>query len=394
MREERDLDKMAPAAPAVDRNWPELHPQRRAIVVVDVVESVRLMQANEADVIDRWRRFVDEIRCEVLPSRGGRLVKSLGDGMLLEFGTVRDAGAAALAMQHRVSRYNEGHSEATVMYLRIGVHLADVLVDDLDVYGSGVNLAARLAALGGCGETIVSAPVRAQLVADLDVAIEDLGECYVKHIEQPVHVFRVGPPEVSRPPTVPLLDQGVPGIAVVPPYPRPGQESEQVWGNVLAEELIAALSKSTHLRVISRMSTEPFRERGTNVGEIAHRLGVQYVLSGSFAIDGAGLAFFGELCEAKSGEMILSLRERIPTRGLLAGDIDATAELASNVAHAVLRLGPRSEASGTAGAAECSKGAFVGTFQCAGDDHRRADSRFPVQGSAGGGAKPPKRARG
>ena len=109
------------AVPTTDgTQWPELQRSRRAIVVVDVVESVRLMQAHEADVIDRWRRFVNEVRVELLPQHGGRMVKSLGDGMLLEFESVRSAVHAGLQLNQRVQAYNTGRPEADALHLRTG----------------------------------------------------------------------------------------------------------------------------------------------------------------------------------------------------------------------------------------------------------------------------------
>ena len=175
-----------------DPDWPALQRQRRAIVVVDVVESVRLMQANEADVIDRWRRFVNEVRTQVLPVHGGRLVKSLGDGLLLEFEGVPAAVAASLDIQRRIAPFNAGRLGDAVMGLRIGVHLADVVVDDVDIYGAGVNLAARLATLARSDDVVVSAQVRDDLVQGLDADFEDLGECFPKHIPEPVRAYRVG----------------------------------------------------------------------------------------------------------------------------------------------------------------------------------------------------------
>ena len=169
--------------------WPELQRSRRTIVVVDVVESVRLMQAHEADVIDRWRRFVNEVRGEVLITHGGRLVKSLGDGMLLEFANVPSAVAAALDMQQRIVPYNEAREATAAILLRIGLHTADVVVDDLDIYGTGVNLAARLAGLADPGGIVASAEVRDQLVPGLSAEVEDLGDCYLKHMAEPQRHF-------------------------------------------------------------------------------------------------------------------------------------------------------------------------------------------------------------
>ena len=161
-------------------------------MVVDVVESVRLMQAHEADVIDRWLRFVNEVQTQVLPARGGRIVKSLGDGLLLEFELVPSAAAAALDLQRRITPHNANRGADAAIMLRAGVHVAEVVTDERDIYGSGVNLAARLATLAGPGEVIVSDQVHAMLVPGIDADVEDLGDCFLKHIEGPIRAYRLG----------------------------------------------------------------------------------------------------------------------------------------------------------------------------------------------------------
>ena len=123
--------------------WPEVLRARRAIVVVDVVESVRLMREHEADFIERWRRFVNLVRTQLLPSTAGRMVKSLGDGMLLEFERVPAAMNAARAVQRRIDDINVGAAPSARIALRVGGHVSEVVVDADDIYGAGVNLAAR-----------------------------------------------------------------------------------------------------------------------------------------------------------------------------------------------------------------------------------------------------------
>src|SRR6185369_10494691 len=143
----------------------------RTVVVVDVVESVRLMEQHEDDTIRRWQSFVGEVVTQLLPPRGGRLVKSLGDGLMLEFESVPPAIQCALAMQQAIQPHNQGRPSEQWMCLRIGAHVADIVVDERDIYGSGVNLAARLATLAGPGEIVVSAEVRDGLVPGLDADV-------------------------------------------------------------------------------------------------------------------------------------------------------------------------------------------------------------------------------
>src|SRR2546423_5365761 len=135
----------------------------RAVLVVDVVESVRLIEQDEEGAISRWLGFVEHVETSLLPASMGRLVKSLGDGILTEFPDVRSAVSAALAIQEASNRENLAQPPDRQMLLRMGIEVSDIIIDEHDVYGRGVNLAARLASLAGPGETGVSARLRDQL---------------------------------------------------------------------------------------------------------------------------------------------------------------------------------------------------------------------------------------
>jgi class 3 adenylate cyclase/TolB-like protein/tetratricopeptide (TPR) repeat protein len=321
--------------------WPELHRVRRAIVVVDVVESVRLMQEHEADVIDRWRRFVNEVRTQVLPKHGGRLVKSLGDGMLLEFEEAPKAVAAALEMQDRLRPYNAGRDVAAAMFVRIGIHSADVLVDDLDIYGAGVNLAARLASIAGEGQIVASASVRDQLVADIDAIVVDLGDRWVKHIAMPVHVFRVEP--VQGPMHIPTIGTRVapdplqPTVAVIPLTCHHAMDAmDTVVGELFADGVIAQLSPSPDLRVVSRLSTSVLRERPVSARRLAELVGATYVLSGSYVAAGPRVALTVELADARDEKVVWSERLTCAIADLLAQPSAPIDQVVQAVHHTVL----------------------------------------------------------
>jgi adenylate cyclase len=309
---------------------PELTRARRAIVVVDVVESVRLMQEDEAGFIERWRRFVHEVRHEVLPKHGGRMVKSLGDGMLLEFEAVPQAVAAALAIQHAAA-------SADTFRLRLGIHVSDVAVDASDIYGSGVNLAARVATLALPGEIIATADARDAIAPGVDAQIEDLGECFVKHLAQPVRAFRIGP--VS--PSGSMADISVaapvdwlPALAVVPPRAYGGMDN--VLGEIIADEVIAAISKAPHVRVISRLSTRTFKDRNLDVRQVGTHLGAVYVLSGSYTLVGDVIHMRAELADARDGKVLWAEALRGSVASLFAGDSDLVVQLAIECARAVV----------------------------------------------------------
>jgi adenylate cyclase len=280
-------------------DWPELRRAHRVIVVVDVVESVRLMQADEADVIDRWRRFVNEVRTQLLPKHGGRLVKSLGDGLLLEFETVPAATACALELQHRIVPFNLGRRRESTMALRVGINCSDIVVDDLDIYGSGVNLTARIATLAQPGEVVVTAEVRDELVDGLDAQLDDLGDCFLKNLSEPVRVYRVAAAQraaLGHEQRTPLAELR-PTIAVLPFRAPTSDAIAQALGDAIADEVISGLSKSSELSVISRLSTLVFSHREAGLEEISTSLGAGYVLSGKVLLDGQRLRLSVELAE-------------------------------------------------------------------------------------------------
>lgn len=320
-----------------DTAAPQLQRERRAIVVVDVVESVRLMQADEAGVIDRWRRFVNEVRTGVLPPQEGRLVKSLGDGMLLEFANVPAAIGVALELHRRIAAYNLGRQALAALLLRIGVHSADVVVDELDVYGAGVNLAARLAGLAGPGETVVSAEVRDALVPGLHAEVEDLGECYLKHLAEPCRAFRVGPAGMACAAPLQTLPaaRAEHSIAVVPLQGR-GDIAAAVYGEMIADGVIALLSRNRALRVISRLSTSRLKGFDDLGDAVRTHLGASYVLSGSCAIHGEQLLVMVELADTRSASVLWAERLRAPAADLFGDESHLVLDVAMGAHLAML----------------------------------------------------------
>ena len=249
--------------PAVD----EVTRVVRTVLVVDVVESVRLMQEDEAGTVQRWRAFVDYVVHQLLPGQDGRLVKSLGDGLMLEFPRVATATGMAFAMQEAIAHAGVGVPAERRLHLRIGIHVSPLVTDEHDIYGHGVNLAARLTTLAGPDEIVVSADVRDQLTPALDADIEDLGECYVKHVQQPVRAFRVGAPGER-----PVIERGNLAedlratIAVIPFRPRTLHATTDVLGQLLADEVISSLSRSPEVINFTRQ----LFEQECSIGEIAN----------------------------------------------------------------------------------------------------------------------------
>ena len=307
---------------------------RRAIVVVDVVESVRLMQVHEQATIRRWRGFVAAARTEVLPTHGGRLVKSLGDGLLLTFDDSRRAVAGALALQAVAARQRGDSASDEALHLRAGVHAAEIVVDELDVYGAGVNLAARLAGLAGPDEVVVSAAVRDDLVDGLDVQIHDLGHCFLKNLDAAVRAFRVGPRSSTRR-SAARAGRARPTLLVLPPLagPRP---DERACASLVAHGLITQAGTSGLWNVISHLSSGVLEGRPLDRPAVVALMGANYLVHSEVQLDGTWVQLQVGLQSAHDEEMLHVASARL-SRGQLLGNGDGVlAELCRGLAQAVV----------------------------------------------------------
>jgi TolB-like protein/class 3 adenylate cyclase len=311
---------------------PPLPQQRHKVVlVIDLVESVRLMAANEAAVVNQWRGFLHHATTQVLPSCHGRLVKSLGDGLLAEFDRPTDGVRAALAMHQYFGPLNQSLPPAQQLHLRAGLNATNLYVDENDVYGHGVNLAARVSDLAAPGETLVTTSIFDGIVIGVDAEVEDRGESYLKHWPEPVRTWQVYPVSASSAAVRPRVPEGAatdfrPSIAVVPFETRSHAAEQFVIGELIADGVIAQLARSQNLRVISRMSTTAFRGRQSSAGEIGQCLDATFVLGGSYVTYGEKVVIMAELSDRKRGEVIWAERLSGDTRDLLetqSGLIDA-----------------------------------------------------------------------
>ncbi|HQU49815.1 MAG TPA: adenylate/guanylate cyclase domain-containing protein [Casimicrobiaceae bacterium] len=346
---------------------PARHASRRlrAVVFIDVVDSVRLIHQDQDATIERWRTFVGRAVHGEVPKRHGRVVKTTGDGMLIEFESALDAVDCAFAIRELIERSEASIPDERKIRLRMGLHLAEVFADELDIYGDGVNLAARLMQLGQGQEIIVSAALRDQLTNNLGVSIEDLGERELKGYDHPVRAFRIlppgeayaprAPPPGPRPPVVlpirsptggtlspvaqrPPSTEGRPSIAVLPFRNVSGDPAHDFLGDLVADDLIADLSHLTDLFVISRLSTTPFRDRALEPRAIAQALGVGYVLSGSLQVVGTKLRLRAELSEANAGRVAWSDRIDGALDGIFEMQQRLTGELTKRVVPRVRQL--------------------------------------------------------
>jgi adenylate cyclase len=328
--------------------WPDLQRVRRAIVVVDVVESVRLMQQHEDDVIDRWRRFVHEVRTEVLPAHGGRMVKSLGDGMLLAFDTARAATAASLALHRAMAQRNRQAGARPPLALRAGAHWAEVVEDELDVFGAGVNLAARLASAAQPGGIVVSAEFADGLQPGLDAELEDLGELHLKHMERPVRAFAardLAAGEPVRPMPLHPADDLRPGLAIVPFACRDGSDPSAVMGDLIADEVTLLVSRCPEWRVISKLSSSAFAGRDIQLDVVGARLRVDYLCTGSYHRTGVRLDLLVQLVHVGSGEVVWSDRVGGQPDAILAGTDPLCMQVGESIGKAIFGHGIRAVAS-------------------------------------------------
>ena len=306
---------------------------------MDVVESVRLMEQDQDDFVMRWQKMVKEVEEQILPLHGGRIVKSLGDGLMLEFGTAQGAVKAAFSLQAYSHQSNVGQPVAQQTHLRMGGHLASFVTDQHDIYGTDVNLTARFCTLAGPNDIVVSAELRDQLVPALDADIEDMGECYLKHVEKPIHAYRIAPPGISPAwVTLPRDDTELrPTVAVIPFTARTSGPDDAVLGEILAEEIIAALSRTPDLNVISRLSTSTLRGRDASLPDVQRHLNADYVLSGAYRVSGTQLVLVTELIEVRSGRAVWGESLKSTVQEVLQGEDRITAEVVANLGSQIVK---------------------------------------------------------
>ena len=306
----------------------------KTIVFADVVESVRLMQRDELAAAARIRELLLEAANRTIPRHRGHLLQRLGDGLMIAFARPGDAIDCARALHRCAARFSKGVDAGDRILLRVGMHAASVLTDDVAFYGHGVNVAARLAALAGPGETVMSAAVRDQLIAGHSQEFIDLGLCHLKHIDSPLPAYRLRP----RSDRAPVIDGQIaprPTLAVIP-FREQASGSHRSVGEIIADEIIIALSRAPQLRVVSRLSTTPFRNRNPRLKDLRASLGATYVLSGAYRVSGNTLLVTAELADTRSDETVWAQSFRSELQGLLAQDDRLVASIVEGVAAALM----------------------------------------------------------
>ncbi len=277
-----------------------------AILAADVVGYSRLIEADEEGTHTRLRSLHAELIDPRIAADGGRVVKTTGDGILVEIPSAVDAVRNALDIQGALRRRNADVAEETRIEFRIGINVGDVIVEGDDIHGEGVNVAARLEGLCKLGEVYVSGTVYDQVARKLAASFEDLGEQTVKNIAKSIRIYhaRVGPDTDIQPePRIadaPALFPDQPSIEVPPFQNMSGDPDQEYFADGISEDIIMALSKISELQVIARNSTFIYKGRAVKISDVAHDLGVGYVLEGSIRAANDRICITAQLIETES----------------------------------------------------------------------------------------------
>jgi TolB-like protein/class 3 adenylate cyclase/Tfp pilus assembly protein PilF len=306
--------------------------QRRlaAIVAADVVGYSRLMGRDESGTLAALKALRREVVDPPIAAHGGRIVKTTGDGLLLEFPSVVDAVRCVVEVQTAMA------ARGGDIAFRIGVNLGDIIIDGDDIHGDGVNVAARLEAEASAGGIVLAGAVHDAVSGRVKATFEDLGELSLKNIERPVRAYRVrvegaaapAPVAVPPPADVPLTLPDKPSIAVLPFQNMSGDPEQEYFADGMVEDIITALSRNKQLFVIARNSSFTYKSKVPDIRQVGRELGVRYVLEGSVRKSGNRVRITGQLIDASNGGHIWADR--------FDGALDDIFELQDQVASSVI----------------------------------------------------------
>ena len=281
-----------------------------AILVADVAGYSRLMGADEEGTLAALKAIRREVGDPKVKAHRGRIVKTIGDGLLIEFASVVDAVRCAVEIQREMAERNADVPPNRRIEFRMGINVGDIIKDERDIFGDGVNVAARLEALAEPGGICVSRVVRDQVRDKLDFAFEDMGEQQVKNITRPIRVHRIvlgegrdraetatGGPQQNPPLALP----DKPSIAVLPFQNMSGDPEQEYFADGIVEDIITALSRFHQLLVIARNSSFVYKGRAVDVKQVSRDLGVRYVLEGSVRKAAERIRIAAQLIDATTG---------------------------------------------------------------------------------------------
>lgn len=299
-----------------------------AILVADMAGYSRLVGLDEEGTLARLRALRSELIDPTVAEHRGRIVKTIGDGILVEFASVVDAVRCAVAVQRATAVREAVQPHECRIEFRVGINVGDVVVDGEDILGDGVNIAARLESISEPGGICVSDDAFHQARGKVEVDFADIGEKELKNIVRPVRAYRVvfDKPVIAQPAALPLPDK--PSIAVLPFRNMSGDPEQEYFADGMVEEIITALSRIRWLFVIARNSSFAYKGEAIDVKRVGRELGVRYVLEGSVRKGGGRVRITAQLIDAETGAHLWADR----FDGSLEDVFDLQDQVASSVA--------------------------------------------------------------
>jgi len=305
-----------------------------AILAVDVAGYSRLMGEDEEGTLAALRAVRRELGDPKIAEHRGRIVKTTGDGLLAEFASVVDAVRCAVEVQREMIARNAATPAEHRIEFRMGINVGDIIIEDGDIFGDGVNIAARLEALAEPGGICLSAAAHEQVRDRLDIAFDDLGEKRVKNITRPVRTYSIAlgaSSRVASPVGAPLPLPDKPSLAVLPFQNMTGDVEQEYFVDGMVEEITTAIARLPWLFVIARNSAFTYKGKAIDVKQVAQELGVRYVLEGSVRKAGNRVRITGQLIDTTTGAHIWADR----FDGALDDIFELQDQVASNVAGAI-----------------------------------------------------------
>ena len=302
-----------------------------AILVADVAGYSRLMGEDEAGTLERLKSLHKELVQPTIRELNGRIVKIMGDGLLAEFSSVVEAVQCAINIQQTMHKRETDLSDVHRIWLRIGVNLGDIIVEGTDIYGDGVNVAARLEGLAEPGGICISGKVCDEVRNKPPATFDDLGRQKIKNIQEPVRVYRWAEAEsiasivgMDKVPSLP----DKPSIAVLPFTNMSGDSEQEYFSDGISEDIITELSRLNSLFVVARNSSFTFRGRSGDILRVGRSLGVQFVLEGSVRKVGNRVRITAQLIDASTSDHIWADR--------YDGDLENIFELQDEISHSIV----------------------------------------------------------
>ena len=271
-----------------------------AILAADVAGYSRLIGNDEEGTLAALKSCRRELIDPKIAEYRGRIVKTTGDGTLVEFASAVDAVRCAVEVQRAMANRNANLPEGRRIEFRIGINVGDIVSDEGDIFGDGVNVAARLEGLSEPGGICVSGRVHEDVQGKLDVSFEDAGEQQLKNISRPVKVFRVRPETTTVRPALSLSSRARPSIAVLPFQNMSGDPEQDYFADGMVDEIITGLSRIKWLSVVSRNSSYIYKNKRVAIKEVAEKLGVRYVLEGGVRKSGNRVRITAQLIDAET----------------------------------------------------------------------------------------------